>query len=576
MHKQLTTGIFCTLLCLSTAVQAQQTTPKFTVNGAARSIYFADVLEQELAEPDTVTPPRQNSGHALADIGVNIRPSEDLEIQGMVRIRNDFGGFWGAGVTFDIRQLYLKGVLNKVVRYQLGDINYQLTKYTLYNNDQELYDLSPVLLAHLSDQVMYDNFQNLDHSWRQQGAAVDFGFNFRSVIESADMHLFTSRVMPSNFATVSDRLFSSASIEWVQGAYLSGAFTYASLYDLKGTSRNDILLQNPVYTASLSSEKSFGNWTLSGDLEAGMSQTRYLEDPLAPERSDVFSDLMFQLQDAGGKLSISAGYKWVGPDFRSPGAQTKRVLFDAYPAAFDRLTNNQLVRSLTMLDLIRESSLYNLQLSEGLMVYDPRYDNITPYGAATPNRQGLQANATCKLLDDRLSANLNGLMLTEVRGQGTTSYRQFNRLEARLNWEQESYSKNKTRALKASVSLRMDNTSRPADQEGVPSVDLSTMIAGTGLEIEILEKTDLVAGLLYHSYSGFEFMNQTDAYGDIVNFNEFNADGSQWMGGAGIRYRFSDQVYVMGQYNNFGTSNVIGTLPAYGVSQLALLFSMEF
>ena len=59
------------------------------------------------------------------------------------------------------------------------------------------------------------------------------------------------------------------------GAYLSGAFTYASLYDLKGTSRNDILLQNPVYTASLSSEKLW-QLDLSGDLEAGMSQTRYL------------------------------------------------------------------------------------------------------------------------------------------------------------------------------------------------------------------------------------------------------------------------------------------------------------
>ena len=67
MHKQLTTGILYAALP-STAVQAQQTTPKFTVNGAARSIIF-DVLEQELAEPDTVTPPRQNSGHALADIG---------------------------------------------------------------------------------------------------------------------------------------------------------------------------------------------------------------------------------------------------------------------------------------------------------------------------------------------------------------------------------------------------------------------------------------------------------------------------------------------------------------------------
>ena len=55
------------------------------------------------------------------------------------------------------------------------------------------------------------------------------------------------------------------------------------------------------------------------------------------------------------------------------------------------------------------------------MVYDPRYDNITPYGAATPNRQGLQANATYKLLDDRLSANLNGLMFTE----GGSGYQQL-------------------------------------------------------------------------------------------------------------------------------------------------------
>ena len=59
---------------------------------------------------------------------------------------------------------------------------------------------------------------------------------------------------------------------------------------------------------------------------------------------------MFQLQDAGGKPSISAGYKW-GDRISEVRVHRPSVLFDAYPAAFDRLTNNQLVRSLTMLDL---------------------------------------------------------------------------------------------------------------------------------------------------------------------------------------------------------------------------------
>ena len=77
----------------------------------------------------------------------------------------------------------------------------------------------------------------------------------------------------------------------------------------------------------------------------------------------------------------------------------------------------------------------------------------------------------------------------------------------------------------------MDNTSRPADQEGVPSVDLSTMIAGTGLEIEIPEKTDLVAGLLYHSYSGFEFMRTRQMPTEILStlMNSMQMDLSGWV-----------------------------------------------
>lgn len=53
----------------------------------------------------------------------------------MIRIKNQLGGFYGAGVTFDVRQLYVKGIISNVVRYQLGDINYKLTPFTFYNND---------------------------------------------------------------------------------------------------------------------------------------------------------------------------------------------------------------------------------------------------------------------------------------------------------------------------------------------------------------------------------------------------------------------------------------------------------
>jgi hypothetical protein len=92
----------------------------------------------------------------MADLGLNIRPNKNMEVQGMVRVRNDYGGFWGSGVTFDIRQMYIKGVIGGVVRYQLGDINYRMTKYTLWNSDQELLQSTPTIFRQQYDVLNYD------------------------------------------------------------------------------------------------------------------------------------------------------------------------------------------------------------------------------------------------------------------------------------------------------------------------------------------------------------------------------------------------------------------------------------
>lgn len=565
------------LLLASRQITAQTDQPKFSVNGAARSIFFLDELEQDLITPDTITPARSNAGHALVDLGINVRPDDNIEIQGMIRIRNDFGGFWGSGVTFDVRQLYVKGVLKNVVRYQLGDLNYKLTPYTLYNTDHELSQQSPLLFNHLTEVVRYDNFYDLENTWRQQGAAVDFGLNFSSVIEEMQFNLFTSRVIPSNLSTVNDRLFSAFNVGVIQSKFLKLGLNYANLYDLQGTSRNEQLLSNPVWTGTAAIDWSISDFQLSAEGEAGKSSTLIFEDVDAPEMTDAFFDTRFHVKYAPTGLALSVGFKRVGPDFRSPGAQTKRINFDAYPAAFERITNDQVLRPLTMLDLMRETSLYNRQIQHGLMDYNPFYDNITTYGAATPNRQGFDIGLVYNTKDENLEISASYLNQTEVRGQGTTNLRSFSRIEAGFVYNLAASLLNSDRLLDVSAHMRLDQTSRVADAEGIPTIDVSTSVIGLGLEAELIEQLDVVAGYQVHTFSGFELLNTRNEYGEIINFSELSADGFQQMWGAGLRFRFSEKVYIMAQWNSFDWYDVeMTSIPGYRVNDLGLIYSMKF
>jgi hypothetical protein len=117
-------------LALGTNVWSQEE-KKITYNGTARLLFYGDKLTENALEEDTITVPRLNSGHVLVDLGINIRPNKNTEIQGMIHMRNDYGGFWGSGVTFDVHQLSAKGVIGGIVCYQLGDINYKMLRYTM-------------------------------------------------------------------------------------------------------------------------------------------------------------------------------------------------------------------------------------------------------------------------------------------------------------------------------------------------------------------------------------------------------------------------------------------------------------
>ena len=127
------------LLLISSSVFSQENEKKFWVSGAARGIFYLDELN---SEDDSLTAPKAEYGHTLLDLSANIRPNSNTFIRTTLRVRNEYGGFWGSGITFDVRELYLKGLIENSVRYQIGDMDYKLTPFTFYNNDEDMYENS--------------------------------------------------------------------------------------------------------------------------------------------------------------------------------------------------------------------------------------------------------------------------------------------------------------------------------------------------------------------------------------------------------------------------------------------------
>lgn len=567
-----------TLLLLAPAIGFSQTPQpkKFTLTGSARGLLYGDRIDQETAVPDTVTASRLSSGHTLVDLGMVVRPNDAMEVFGMLRVRNDFGGFWGGGTTFDVRQIYIRGVVSKKIRYQLGDLNYKLTPFTLYNDDEELSFGRTAALQQYMDVVNYDNFYDFENSWRQQGAAVDFGLTFKKYVDGINFNFFTSRVNRTNFGGVSERLFSAISVELLQSKYLSLAANYVNLYDWAGTSRAEVFFRNPVITGLAAFNYGTEKMKVDVRAEVGQSNQFYEGSDEAPELMGGFSDVavnvLFRPLETYAKVTV----RNVEADFRSPGAQSKRINFGAIPAAYQRITNEQVLRPFTLYDLLRETDLYNLQLSSNLQAFDPRYDNITPYGDATPNRSGFIVEAGRNDASERYQMAVRYAGFSELRGQGTLLTKQFTRIEAETRIHVNRFLSDYEKKIIVDAAYRNDQTSRDGE-EGVRAVDLNSEVLNLGLEVEFARKLSAVFGFQDLQYGGFDYLPLRAEFDEIVFFNEYEVDGSETMLALGLRYNFSDTDHLSVQWNRYNSTNAVaGIIPNYTIDQLAFLYVMKF
>ena len=76
--------------------------------------------------------------------------------------------------------------------------------------------------------------------------------------------------------------------------------------------------------------------------------------------------------------SLTLGYRYVDPNFRSAGAQTRRLDYaaDNSNSIYPIYSNMSLIRPPSVFDLVTDEQLYNQDLSRTLMVFNPIYSEV--------------------------------------------------------------------------------------------------------------------------------------------------------------------------------------------------------
>ncbi len=570
MNLKRSFALLASVFILNSAVAQQQRMVDFV--GGARSIMTNNQLLVRDSLADTSTVKRNTGGYALIDLGVNIRPNSTTEILGTFRIRNNYGGFWGAGVTVDVRELWLKGIIGNIVRYQVGDLNLKQTPFTFYNHHADRFDSLPSIFSLQNDIVRYEHFYS-NNTWRSQGANVNFGFSFSRGLEEINFNAYTTRLKASNFSTIPDRLFSGATVNVVQSNHFEINYNLATVFDVKGTATATNNFHNTVNTFNTSYGATIGafDWKISG--EAGESNYAYSEAPDTADLIDYFIYVKGEINWKAKHLSINGGYLNVGPDFRSIGAQSKDVNYSALTNYYERYTNSQSLRPYSLYDLLNNDAIYNTEISTETAHIDASVNNVMPYGIATFNRVGGFVGLNY--------SHPNGFYITathfklnEIRGQGTTSLKDFTSTELNACVEV-----NKFLNLKNTIKVQGGSTYMTSVRIGnisLEDVDLKTTKHQVGAEVEVSKGLDLLFGIVSLSSKGNEFIAERNIYTVADYFNKVEYKLNQSFTAYGIRYRFDSKIYICGLFQHTKYADGFHTNVDYAVDQFSLIYNMTF
>ncbi len=571
MKKIINNWLLLTLI-LGYGVNTFAQSSKVKFNGVGRSYINTSTISGNVMKNDSITGSKVNNGVNTLDLNFNITPNKTNEIVALARIENKFGGFWGSGLTLSFRQLYLRGIIANVIRYRLGDIYVKNSPYTTYNPIREDSYNEADIFHMYKDWVYYDNFHQKDY-WHLQGGHVDFGFTFKSLIKEVLVDGYIARNNSAVILTRPETLYSGAKITLVQSKFFDLTYHYANFFEMQPTKKTGTEFHNPVNTIDFNIN--LGNEKLKYKLlgELGASTVNMRNDSTYPKLKDNFMDIGAAIEWVPSGLTLKLSYRQVGADFRSAGAQSKRMNFMNNPLTFTQYTNAQINRPISLFDITKDENLYASTITNIMMQYNPKYENTMPYGLATPNRQGVNIKLNYGQPDKKINLFADVNMLEEIRGQGTNELRHFTSICAGMDINVNKFF-DKEKIFKITAGIKMENTTRKGDT--ISKVDLKANLIDVGLQYEFAKKFDLLLGAKLLNANGNEFLPVRDNMNRINDFTPVTMDCKEILLGGGIRYRFSEQSYLTLQYLNFDYKDNKTNANNYNINQVIILYSMKF
>tara|TARA_X000000368_G_scaffold350429_1_gene290742 strand:- start:12196 stop:13902 length:1707 start_codon:yes stop_codon:yes gene_type:complete len=562
--------LYCFVCCLFLPLLAQsQVKSKIWYDGNTRVMYNRDALEGVLKETDTVSTRSNGSGFTIVDLGLHFTPISDIEISSEIRLRNEFGGMWGNRSQVELRTLSAKGVVNNKIAFSVGDLYLKQTKFTLYNYDQEFSLYEPSVFKFYRDFVNYENFYQSNH-WRLQGFQTNFSYNMYNLIEQIDIDGFTARVRGLEWLGDPELLMLGGSAVFRLNNNLNIGSHYINSFEVRSSANTTVAYHNPVLNIQLSYSGVSKGIPYKALLEGGFSKRGWDGDSLAPEIRGNFIKGSIYSESAKGIFNME--FRYVDTDFRSIGAQTRRVEYNNINTTYPYYSNNYTQRKVTMLDIMSDPNIYNQSLSTSLMNYNPMYSAVSPYGDATPNRVGLIAQIQKVDITDFFSAKLQSQYFSEVIGQGTTEKRRYNKSAV-----YSSIDLDRILSLKNSVviegSMDVEMVRRGGDD--FEKIDFSSILYSGSILIELIKDLKIVAGAKIFSVDGNEFVAERDIYDQINDYENNSYDSKETVLIGGLQYHFTDEVYFTMQYNQFNILDNTNIQDEFNMGRLIFMFNMN-
>lgn len=514
--------------------------PDYSLNGLGRSIISNNTLGGASIEDDAATQKANISGYNLFDLQTNLDLDSTFNAQAIFRTRSPYGTSFGSKTTFEFRQFSMGGNV-KGLEYQLGDIRIQLTPYTVFNSDVAGTGYNSEIFEERKDIIEYENF-NFGNTWMLQGASGQYAWNLGEQ-SGLGLYGFTTRTVNTNNLETPDQLLSGGRLEYALDANMKFGLNDVYMYDLAVESSEYDHNVN-VTTADFNYERETSSATVKFNLEGGFSSYIFTDNinEVDSGYQDATVDLDFDygLKNAG--IVLGFDFRRVGAAFVSPTAQTRRYAPGANPLLFNTVKGN--ARSQMYFDQFTSEEVYNSRITPALMAFNQYYNNLNPYGAATPNRMVIGVNVATDTSITAFDAGLKFDYGTELVGEGGSDLRNF----IVVNGGTVAHLGNLLdldRQLDINAGVRYESTSRNAGAE----VALNSMLLDFGVTAEVANKVDLLGGFKYFSAAGNEFIGVRDGFNLVSSFNEYTIDVSEVMFSAGARIRFSEKQAFSLNYN---------------------------